>query len=122
VGRLAYICNPTLRGSMKSTLITATYGDRMIWDDKNPTAPVNGYPCFVTAQILATYTKGSSGATMSHLFFGNWEDIVVGSWGSLDVLVDPYSGGTAGTVRVICFQDVDVAVRHPAGFVLGYYS
>lgn len=120
-GRLAYICNPTLRGSMKSTLITATYGDRFLWEAKDPNAPVNGYPCYVTAQILANYTKGS-GSSLSHLFFGNWQDIIVGSWGSLDVLVDPYSGGIAGTVRVISHHDVDVAVRHPAGFVFGYYS
>ncbi|OGT26070.1 MAG: hypothetical protein A2Z17_06890 [Gammaproteobacteria bacterium RBG_16_66_13] len=121
LGRLAYIANPTLRGSMKSTLITATYGDRMIWDQGSPATPVNGYPCHITAQIAANYTKGS-GSALSHIFFGNWADIIVGSWGSLDVLVDPYSGGTAGTVRVIAFNDVDVAVRHPAGFAFGYYS
>lgn len=121
IGRLAYICNPTLRGSMKSTLITATYGEEFLWDRKSPATPVNSYPCFVTAQIGAAYTKGS-GSALSHLFFGNWADIIVGSWGSLDVLVDPYSGGIAGTVRVICHNDCDVAVRHPAGFVFGYYS
>jgi len=122
VGRLAYITNPTIRGVMKSTLITATYGEQFLWDSKSPGTPVNGYPCLITAQIGATNAKGSSGSIMSFIFFGNWEDVIVGSWGSLDVLVDPYSGGTAGTVRVIVFNDTDVAVRHPAGFAFGYYK
>ncbi len=31
-------------------------------------------------------------------------------------MVDPYTGGTSGTVRVIALQDVDVAVRHAESF------
>jgi len=37
-------------------------------------------------------------------------------WGGLDLLVDPYTGGTSGTVRVSVLQDVDVTVRHPESF------
>jgi HK97 family phage major capsid protein len=121
VGRLAYITNPTIRGVAKQTLITATYGDKMIWNDQTPDRPLNGYPCFVTAQIAANLTKGS-GTALSLVFFGNWADVLVGSWGTLDVLVDPYTGSSAGTVRVTSFQDTDVAVRHPVGFAFGYYK
>ena len=31
-------------------------------------------------------------------------------------LVDPYTASTTGTVRVVAFQDCDVAVRHPESF------
>jgi HK97 family phage major capsid protein len=119
LGRLAYITNPTLRGVMKNTLITATYGERHVWGEGG--TPLNGYGAYVTSQIPSNLTKGS-GSALSHLFFGNWADVVLGRWSGLDVLVDPYTGGTAGTVRVIVFADVDVAVRHPASICFGYYS
>ena len=118
-GRLAYITNPHMRGVAKQTLITATYGDKMIWQEG--ATPVNGYPALVTGQIPATLTKGT-GTALSYIFFGDWSTVLLGSWGSLDVLVDPYTGGTAGTVRVIAFNDMDVAVRHPAAIVFGYYK
>jgi HK97 family phage major capsid protein len=118
-GRLAYITNPTMRGVAKTTQMVATYGDKMIWQD-GP-SPVNGYPAYVTGQIPANLTKGS-GTALSYIFFGDWSTVLLGSWGSLDVLVDPYTGGSAGTVRVIAFNDIDVAVRHPAAVVFGYYK
>jgi hypothetical protein len=79
---------------------------------------VNGYPFHVTNQVSSTLTKGSGTGVgvCSAIFFGNWADLIIGMWGGLDILVDPYTGGTAGTVRVIALQDVDVAVRHAESF------
>jgi hypothetical protein len=50
------------------------------------------------------------------MLFGNWADLMIGMWGSLDLMVDPYTGSTAGTVRVVALQDVDVAVRNLESF------
>ena len=52
----------------------------------------------------------------SAIAFGNWADLIVGMWGVLDLMVDPYSNSTSGTVRVVALQDVDVAVRHAESF------
>ena len=38
---------------------------------------------------------------------------MIGLWSGLDIMVDPYTGSAAGTVRVVAMQDYDVAVRHP---------
>jgi hypothetical protein len=45
--------------------------------------------------------------------------MVMGMWSGLDLMVDPYAGATAGTVRVIAHQDLDVAVKQPASFCFG---
>lgn len=116
LGRLAYMSNAKVRGKLKSTPRTATYGDIMIWEPTSGNTPVNGYPFHVTNQVSSTLTKGSSTSVCSAIFFGNWADLMIGMWGGLDILVDPYTGGTAGTVRVIALQDVDVAVRHAESF------
>jgi hypothetical protein len=115
VGRLAYMTNAKVRGKLKATMRTATYGDIPIWNDMAGNTPLNGYACWVTNQVRSDLTKGSSDVC-SALFFGNWADLLIGMWGGLDVLVDPYTNSTSGTVRVVAMQDVDVQVRHAESF------
>jgi HK97 family phage major capsid protein len=112
IGSLAYITNPKVRGKLKKTVIGTD--QRMVWE-KNPD-PLNGYPAHVSSQVASNLVKGTSGAVCSAIFYGNWADLIIGMWGGLDVLVDPYTGGTSGTVRVVTLQDVDVAVRHAESF------
>lgn len=114
IGALAYITNAKVRGKLKKTLVTATYGDRMIWGDG--AQPLNGYPAFVTNQVSSTLVKGSSGPVCSAIFFGNWADLVYCFWGGLDILVDPYTNSTNGDVLITAMQDVDVVVRRAQSF------
>ncbi|MBT9134424.1 MAG: hypothetical protein DDT38_01158 [Firmicutes bacterium] len=113
VGNLSYITNARVRGRMKQTQKLATTDSVMLWDAN--ASPLNGYPVHVTQQVLSNLVRGS-GTGLSAIFFGNWADLIIGYWGTLDILVDPYTGGTAGTVRAIVLQDVDVAIRRPASF------
>lgn len=112
VGALAYITNAKVRGKLKETEKASGTGI-FVWGD-GPT-PLNGYRALVSNQVRSDLTKGT-GTNLSAIFFGNWNDLIIGQWGTLDILVDPYTGGTSGTVRVIAFQDVDVAVRHAESF------
>lgn len=114
IGSMAYITNAKVRGKLKSTQKVATYGDVFVWGEGD--TPLNGYPAFVTNQVASNLSKGTSSGVCSAIFYGNWADLIFGMWGVLDVLVDPYTGGTAGTVRVITLQDADVAIRHPESF------
>jgi HK97 family phage major capsid protein len=65
--------------------------------------------------VPSNLTKGS-GTNLSAILFGNFSDLMIGMWGGLDLQVDPYTGGAAGTVRVRVLQDVDVAVRYVESF------
>ena len=60
-------------------------------------------------------TKGS-GSALSALLFGNWSDLLIGEWGAIDLLVDPYTNADSGQVRVVAFSFVDIAVRHAQSF------
>ncbi|WP_341755596.1 phage major capsid protein [Candidatus Tisiphia endosymbiont of Ptychoptera albimana] len=52
------------------------------------------------------------------ILFGNFADLIIGQWGVLDVLVDPYTLGTSGGIRIRVMQDVDIAVRHAESFAM----
>jgi hypothetical protein len=102
-----------VRGKLKTTSkVTGQNG--FVWDDGD--TPMNGYRTAVTNAVPSNLVKGSSGATCSAIVFGNFADLVIGMWGSLDLMVDPYTGSTAGTVRVVALQDVDVQLRNVVSF------
>lgn len=114
VNKMGYLTNAKQRGALKSTAKISGVTTGMIWDGGD--APVNGYGCTVSNQVPSNLVKGSSGAVCSAILFGNWADLIIGMWGGLDLMVDPYTGSNAGTVRIVALQDVDVAVRNAVSF------
>lgn len=113
VGALGYLTNAKVRGKLKGTSKVANQNG-FIWEAGD--APLNGYRAGVSNQVPSNLTKGTSNGVASAIIFGNWADLIIGQWGTLDLMVDPYSGSTSGTVRVVALQDVDIAVRHAASF------
>lgn len=113
VGSMGYLTNAKVRGKLKQTFSNATYGDMPIWEKDGS---MNGYKAGVSNQVASNLTKGTSSGVCSAIFFGNWADLIIGQWGTLDLMVDPYTGSTSGTQRVVALQDVDIAVRHAESF------
>jgi len=69
---------------------------------------VNGYQGILSNQVAS-----------NDLWFGNFADLIIGYFSGLDLMVDPYTHSTSGTVRVVAMQDCDIAVRHPESFSRG---
>ena len=114
IGTLGYLTNVKVRGKLKSTEKFSAGTGAPVWQDGG--TPLNGYRAAVTNAVPSNLVKGTSGATASAILFGNFADLIIGMWGGLDLMVDPYTGSTAGTVRVVALQDVDVAVRNVESF------
>ena len=55
----------------------------------------------------------------SGLTFGTWRHLMLAYWSGLDILADPYTNGSAGTVNFYALQDLDVGVRLPSAFAKG---
>jgi HK97 family phage major capsid protein len=113
VGTLGYLVNAQTRGKLKGTSKVSGQNG-FIWDGGD--TPLNGYRTGVTNAVPSNLVKGGSGAVCSAIVFGNWADLVIGMWGTLDLMADPYTGSAAGTVRIRALQDVDVAIRHSESF------
>lgn len=111
-GNRGYCTNTKVRGQLKRTQKFSGTNGQEIWQG----GELNGYPAHVSNQVPSTLTKGTAAGICSAIAFGNWRDLIVGMWGGLDVLFDPYTGGTAGTKRVVALQDCDVSVRYPVSF------
>lgn len=116
LGALGYLVSPMGRGKLKTTGRKDT-GDTtslgFVWQDDNT---INGYRALASTNVPDTLTKGTLVAAASAVFFGNWQDLVIALWGTLDLKPDPYSSGDDDTLIVRAFQDADVGLRHPESF------
>lgn len=101
VGSTGYLINATMRGGLK-TKEKATNTAQFVWEPGNT---VNGYKTAVSNQVAT-----------GNAFFGNWADLLIGLWGGLDILVDPYTNSLSGTIRIVAHQSIDIDVRHPVSF------
>ena len=113
LGSLGYLTNTKVRGKLKLTQkFSGTNGDP-IWEKGNE---MNGYRAAVSNQVPSTLTKGTAAGICSAIIYGNWADMLIGMWGGLDILVNPYILSGTGSVRIEAFQSADIAVRHPESF------
>lgn len=111
-GSLGYLTNTKVRGKLKKTQQFSGTNGRAIWEG----GELNGNRADVSNQVPSNLTKGTSSGVCSAIIYGNWADLLIGLWGGLDIMLDPYAGATAGTKRVVALQDVDVSVRYPVSF------
>jgi HK97 family phage major capsid protein len=101
LGSLSYIMRPADYGNLK-TVEKATNTAQFIVE---PGGNVNGYNVVKSNQVTA-----------GDYYFGNFADLLIGMYGGLDILVDPYSNSKSGTIRIVALQTVDCAVRHAVSF------
>jgi len=103
-GNLAYIMGAAMYGALKTTEKATNTAQFVV----EPGGTINGYRGIVSNQAAA-----------GDAYFGNFSDLLVGMFGGLDIVVDPYTASTSGTVRVVALQSCDVAVRNAVSFCLG---
>lgn len=118
-GNLAYLTNTKVRGTLRTTQEFASTNGKAVWTSmagRPGIGEVLGYNAVTSNAVPSDLTKGTSSGVCSAIMYGNWADLLIGMWGGLDVMLDPYTGATAGTKRVVALQDVDIAVRRVASF------
>lgn len=107
VDGMAYVVDATARGEFKQKLKfpSSTNAGGTIWEPGNN---INGYKAVVTNVINA-----------GDVFMGNFADYIVGLFGGLEMLVDPYTYSNKGAIQITAFQDVDFGARHEESFCYG---
>ena len=111
-GSLAFATTPGMAGKLAQTVIAASTDTNMIWSGKLDNGTLAGYTARASNQVSATLGGGSEHG----LIFGNWSDALIGMWGALELVVDPYSLKKQGMIEVTSFQLCDIALRHPQSF------
>jgi HK97 family phage major capsid protein len=113
IGQLAYLTNPLVRAAMQ-TIEKASNTAQFILNEAN--AMLNGYQLGVSNHVPSDLDKGSSSGVCSAMIFGNFNDLIIGQWGGLDVMVNPYTKGKEGITEVIATAYADVAITRAQSF------
>jgi HK97 family phage major capsid protein/HK97 family phage prohead protease len=125
LGTLGYMTTPSIGGDAKNSLKfpgAAVAQGAPLWDGPLADGEMNGYRARCTNQISKTMgaSGAPSGGTNHGLIYGNWADVLIGSFGgAMEMIVDPYSLKKQGLIEVTSFQMADVAIRHPGSFAVG---
>jgi HK97 family phage major capsid protein len=114
IGNLAYVTNPQVVNKLQNTPKQGSgIEGNFIMNTPNL---LNGFNCAVTTSVSSTLEKGTSGAVCSAIFFGNWADLGLASWGGMDILVNPYTKGKDGITEVILNTYLDSNVHRASSF------
>lgn len=111
-GSLAFATTPGMAGKLAQTVVAASTDTRMIWGGPLDNGNLAGYKAIASNQVSAVLGGGSEHG----LIFGNWADAMIGMWGALELVVDPYAKKKQGMIEVTSFQLCDVALRHVGSF------
>ena len=106
-----YIHRARMRGYFKKTKrFDSDSTSVVLWESNggNGKGGINGYESTVTNQIRT-----------GHLFFSDMSELLIGLWGGLDVVLDPFTDSNKGQIRITNFMDADFAIRRPQAFTFG---
>ena len=122
MGKLAYLTNSYVIYKLRTLQNIATYGTRYLLEASDRKAEgdftLAGRPLFESNNVSHTLSKGSSTSVCSAIFYGNFADMWLMYWGGIDVLIDPYTGGKEGLVRIIMDAFFDMAVKRAISFAV----
>lgn len=99
---MKWLTTPAVRAVMKANLKTSGVAGYLMDDNGN----MNGYPSVVSNQCSSGY-----------LIFGDWSQMIVGEWGTLELkVIENGTNYKAGNIEILGFYTVDVGVRQPTAF------
>ena len=114
-GALAFVTNALVRGKMRQVLESTTAGANFLWKG-GLEGEVLGYRAVVSNQVASNRSKGTSTTVCSSLVFGNWRELILGEFGAMEFISDPYRLKKQAMIEVSAWMFLDFAVRHPASF------
>ena len=114
IGPTAWLWTLAAEGKLRTTDKSGANSGRFIWDDQQNT--ICGFPAFSSNNLPSNLVTGSSGTVCSAGVYGVWSAATIVFWGPLTLLVNPYTIGLTGCIRISAFADIDVAPRWGAAF------
>lgn len=118
---LSYLGNAKTIGALKklkSTTGQYLWTGSAVGAQSGTPGEINGYSMARTNQARSNLTKGTASAICSEIFFGAWSELLIGEWGVLEIVPNPYDAAAykSGGVLLRALQSIDIGVRHAASF------
>jgi HK97 family phage major capsid protein len=87
---------------------------RFVWEEMNS---LMGYNAVRSNNVPGDLTKGT-GTALNAIMFGNFSQLIMGQWGGLDLVIDPYTLAIKSQIRVVANSWWDINARHEDAFAI----
>ena len=105
-GEMKYVMNPKAKAGFRS-MIKGTNNSGFVYE----AGEMDGIPTYVTTNVD------------DNLFiYGDFSNLLVGSWGNIELTIDPFTQATKGCVRLIVNAYFDFKPARNIAFAFGEYS
>ncbi|MDI4091155.1 phage major capsid protein [Pseudomonas aeruginosa] len=106
----AWLTDPTVATKLRTTLKDSVAGASYLMEGGN----LAGFPVSVTNQVNPADSNGGMA------ILGDFSELVIGTWGGVDVLANPYGSGVyeRGGVQIRILTTMDMVIRRPEAFVI----
>ena len=103
----------TMRKYKETRRLTGSTDDVTIFSNGS----LDGYPTQVSNIVPSDLSKGSATNSLSALVYSSdWQFLVIASWGSTSLIVDPYSLAEQATTRLVWAQYLDFKILRSSAF------
>ncbi len=104
IGECSYVISNKAKAALRS-MIKGTNGTGMVFEN----GTVDGTKALNTSNVGTTKT----------IIYGDWSNLAIGSWGNIDITVDPYTKAAAGQVRIVVNAFFDAQKLRSNAFAVG---
>lgn len=115
-GAFGFATTARMAARLKSTLMFPATASPPIFARKIQDGEIDGYTAIGSPQLRSNL---GAGADEHGFVFGAWDMCVIGLFGALELLVDPYTLGGQGLIRVRSYSYGDLIFQHPEAFCVG---
>lgn len=74
---------------------------------------------YENGSVDGTQALNTSNVASTNYIYGDWSNLAIGSWGGIDLTVDPYTRAAAGQVRLVVNAFFDAKVLREEAFAAG---
>lgn len=108
---LGYIIHPKIKGLLKQ--ITKDAGSGRFLLENNS---IDGLPFVSTSQIPVLDDGAGAPIATYPVIFGDFKQMYVGQWGSVNVTINPYSADLSDSLRLVLNTHADMQIANPKAF------
>jgi HK97 family phage major capsid protein len=101
----AYVTTPAVAGLLSARARISSTDSVTLWQGNVLEGRIEGYRARTTTQVTA-----------ASMVFGDFEQVVIGEWGFLEMALNPYASFAAAITGIRAIQSVDIGIRQAAAF------
>lgn len=108
---LGFIIHPKIKGLLKQIKKDAGSGRFLLENDV-----IDGLPFVSTSQVPVQDDGADPAITTYPIIFGDFSQMYIGQWGSVNVTLNPYSADLSDSLRMVLNTHADMQIANPKAF------